>query len=155
MKTADCRLLSLKSSVINGNESMSGCITVTLWLTGSGMELRLHLHTDSCETSSGEWQTVIYKLSCEYANMPIFRRLIAYHHKKENGTMTQQRTRSQKCERLGLRSNHTHRLLFLFSWTTYSTIPHKSQKGQKKAQNTKAHLVIDMIGLVGREAVID
>lgn len=54
IKSADWRRLSLNAAVITGNESTSGCVTVTLWLTGSAMVPHLRLHTDSRETSSRE-----------------------------------------------------------------------------------------------------
>lgn len=47
--------------------------------------------------------------------------------------------------RLVLRTNHTHRLLFLFSWATYVIII-KSQKRQKKAHDI---LVTDRLELLG------
>lgn len=49
--------------------------------------------------------------------------------------------------------NTTHRLLFLFSRTTYGIIPHTSKKRHKQTKkrhkNTRAHLVIDRLGLDG------
>lgn len=67
IKTADCGPLWLKSAITNENESMSGRIIATCWLTGSGTALHLHLHTNSCDTHSEEMTEV----SPQFTNDPV------------------------------------------------------------------------------------